>query len=96
VNAETFLPYALALASILFSILIALVAYVFNSLKNDVGDLRDKLDSVIEKRARLAHRDDLDEVYDRLNGHESDIKHISSTLAEHGTHIDYLRKEAHR
>lgn len=81
---ETILAYALAVIGVLLSMLIALVVYVFVSLKSEVLGVKGDIGELSRNRAKLVHKDECrattSRIHSRLDEHETDLHQLNERM----------------
>lgn len=89
---EPLLAASVGLIGFLLSLLIALVAYVFISLRGEVRELAEEISELHDKRARLVHRDDcritIDRIHDRLDEQDASIHQLHQRVARTETLLE--------
>ena len=78
------LQYALAIIGALMSLIIALIVYVFISLKGEVQRVQAAVTEQGLKQARLVHKTECREVEDAINDH---LERHDTLLGEHGSRL---------
>lgn len=83
---EHLLPYALSIIGVLLSSLIALVVYVFLSLRGEVRDLSKSFLALQNGSARLVNRTECREtttrIHDRLDAQGKEIADLGQRVAK--------------
>lgn len=87
---ETILTYAQAIIGVLLSMLIALVVYVFLSLKGQVQSVAADVSSLTLGRAKLMHKDDCRATMQRFQGQLDEQQEYILQLANRVTRTETL------
>lgn len=91
-SVENVLAYALGIIGVLLSMLIALVVYVFVSLKGEVLGVKTDIGELSRNRAKLVHKDECREsvrrVHDRLDEQEANLHQLNERMARVETTLD--------
>lgn len=84
-SVETVLAYALGVIGVLLTMIIALVVYVFISLKNEVRGVATDVTSLRDNRVKLVHRTDCrtttEHLQEQLDDQQGSIQDLSERMA---------------
>lgn len=90
---ETVLAYALCLIGVLLTMLIALVVYVFLSLKGEVRGVATEVSSLRDNRVKLVHRNDCritsDHLQEQLDDHQEQLVELTNRMTRAETLLDF-------
>lgn len=93
------LQYALAVISALLALLIALIVYVFLSLKSDVRRVQETVGEQGQRQAKLVHKAECreveDAINDRIDKHENQLSDHSTRLVRLETKLDVRGQHEH-
>lgn len=87
-SVETVLAYALGIIGVLLSMLIALVVYVFVSLKGEVRGVAADVTSLTRNRVKLMHRDDCRTNTQRFQDQLDELKEETHGLSERVARVE--------
>lgn len=85
---ETVLAYALGIIGALLTMLIALVVYVFVSLKGEVRGVAADVTSLTRNRVKLMHRDDCRTTTQRFQSQLDEMKEETHELSERVARVE--------
>lgn len=90
---ETVLAYSLGIIGFLLSLLIALIVYVFVSLRGEVHKVASDVRDLTFNRPKLMHRDDCrvttTRIHDRLDEHEGMFQELGERVARIETQMEH-------
>ena len=90
---ETILTHSITSLGFLLTLLIALVVYVFRSLKADVKGLASEVRELNHNRVKLMHREDCrsttDRLHERLDEHEENLQSLGVRITRIETHMEH-------
>lgn len=91
---ETVLAYAFGLIGVLLSLLIALVVYVFISLKHEVLGLKLDIGELSRNRVKLVHKDDCRQtagrVHERMDETDAQLQDLNARMTRVETTLDLV------
>lgn len=87
-SVETVLAYALGIIGVLLGMLIALVVYVFISLKGEVRGVAADVTSLTRNRVKLIHRDDCRTTTQRFQEKIDELREETQGLSERITRVE--------
>lgn len=87
-SVETVLAYALGIIGVLLGMLIALVVYVFISLKGEVRGVAADVTSLTRNRVKLIHRDDCRTTTQRFQEKIDGLREETQGLSERITRVE--------
>lgn len=85
---ETVLTYSLTIIGVLLSMLIALVVYVFVSLKSEVVKVATEVGDLNKNRAKLVHKDECHSSVGRMHSRLDEFESAQHELAHRVTRVE--------
>lgn len=83
-SVETVLAYALCIIGVLLTMLIGLVVYVFQALRNQVQSVASDVNSLTRNRVKLMHKDDCrtntQHLQEQLDDHQEQLVELTTRV----------------
>ena len=92
VSLESMLGWAIAIIAFLVGILLALLAFIFKTLKGDVAALGPQLKELLVRLARLVHKDECRDDMQAIRQHQDELDAQMDQLNTRVSHLEGSRK----